>query len=447
MATWTTDILWILGALLLVLLNGFFVAAEFALVKVRGSKLAEAARQDKPFAKTAQWMVRRIDKALSACQLGITVASLGLGWVGEPAIAHLVEPLFRAFGVTSAVLVHSLAFVVAFATITAAHLVIGEQAPKIYAIRRPTRTVRWCAIPLKWFYVISYPFLMVLNATTMRILRQFGITTASEHDMPHSEEEIRGLLSQAHVHGELTRSEHSLLDAVFEFDDTICRRIMVPRMDVAYFDLNKPLANAMETVRRSKHTRFPLCDGSMDSVLGFVHIKDLLHVPEGTEPDLKSICRPPRYVPGTMLLSKLLNVFRAGRQHLAFVLDEHGAVSGIVTMEDVLERLVGEVQDEFDDETPAVVPETSGSYSVQGTALLAEVNKATGLDLISVDVDTVAGLVTERIGRIVTQGDRVDLDGGVAEVLEVKQGRATRIRVVVSGSNAVGPDSPQTPGS
>lgn len=435
MATWTTDILWIVGAALLVLLNGFFVASEFALVKVRGSKLAEAARQDKAFAKTAQWMVRRIDKSLSACQLGITVASLGLGWVGEPAVARLVEPLFRAVGVTSPALTHTLAFVIAFTVITAAHLVFGEQAPKIYAIRRPARTVRWCALPLKLFYVISYPFLMVLNATTMRILRRFGITTASEDDAPHTEEEIRALLSQAHLHGELTRSEHRLLGAVFEFDDTTCRRIMVPRMDVSFFDLNKPLADVMETVRRSKHTRFPLCDGSMDNVLGFVHIKDLLHVPDGEEPDLKKICRPPHYVPETMLLSKLLNVFRAGRQHLLFVLDEHGAVSGIVTMEDVLERLVGEVQDEFDDETPAVVPETAGSYVVQGTALLEEVNKALGLELASEDVDTMAGLVTEQIGRIVTQGDRVDLDGAVAEVLEVRRSRATRIRVTITGSN------------
>jgi CBS domain containing-hemolysin-like protein len=441
MATWLTDILWIIGAALLVFLNGFFVAAEFALVKVRSSKLVEAARQEKPFTKTAQWMVRRLDKALSACQLGITVASLGLGWVGEPAVAHLLEPLFRTVGVTSPVLVHTLAFVVAFTAITAAHLVIGEQAPKIYAIRRPDRTVRWCALPLKWFYVISYPFLLVLNASTMRILRRFGITTASEHEAPHSEEEIRALLSQAHVHGELTRSEHSLLDAVFEFDDTTCRRIMVPRMDVAFFDLNKPLASAMETVRRSKHTRFPLCEGSMDEVLGFVHIKDLLHVPHGEEPDLKKICRPPRYVPETMLLSKLLSLFRAGRQHLAFVLDEHGAVSGIVTMEDVLERLVGEVQDEFDDETPVVVPETAGCFVVQGTALLEEVNKALGLELASENVDTMAGLVTERIGRIVTQGDRVDLDGATAEVMEVKNARATRIRVTLSDSNSTEPDS------
>jgi len=441
MATWMIDILWIIGAVCLVFLNGFFVAAEFALVKVRSSKLAEAARQEKPFTKTAQWMLRRLDKALSACQLGITVASLGLGWVGEPAVAHLLEPLFRVLGITSPVLVHSLAFVVAFTVITAAHLVIGEQAPKIYAIRRPERTVRWCALPLKWFYMISYPFLAVLNATTMRILRRFGITTASEHDVPHSEEEIRTLLSQAHVHGELTRSEHSLLDAVFEFDDTNCRRIMVPRMDVAFFDLNKPLTDAMQTVRRSKHTRFPLCDGSMDNVLGFVHVKDLLHVPDGGEADLKKICRPPRYVPETMLLGRLLNLFRVGRQHLAFVLDEHGTVSGIVTMEDVLERLVGEVQDEFDDETPVVVPETAGSFLVQGTALLGEVNKALGLELTSADIDTMAGLVTERIGRIVTQGDRVDLDGATAEVIEVKRACATRIRVTLSGSPATEPES------
>lgn len=432
MEKWMIDVLWIIGAIVLVLLNGFFVAAEFALVKVRTSKLAEAVRQGKPFSETAQWLMRRLDKALSACQLGITLASLGLGWVGEPAVARLLEPLLCAVGIKSDVLVHTISFIIGFTIITAAHLIIGEQAPKIYAIRKPNRTARWCALPLKWFYLLSYPFLTMLNTATMRILRRFGITGASEHDTPHSEEEIRALLSHAHIHGELTRSEHSLLDAVFEFDDTTCRRIMVPRPQVVFFDRNKPLKAAMETVRRSKHTRFPLCDGSMDNVLGFVHIKDMLHLPEGQEPDLNKICRPPRYVPETMLLSKLLSLFRVSRQHLAFVVDEHGSVSGIVTMEDVLERLVGEVQDEFDDETPVIVPESTGSFVVQGAALLEEINKALNLELVSTEVDTMAGLVTERLGRIVIQGDRIELEGATAEVLEIKKERATRIRISIT---------------
>ena len=281
MHTWPLQLLLLSATAVLVLLNGFFVAAEFALVKVRGSRLAEMAREGEPFASTAQWMARRLDRSLSACQLGITMASLGLGWIGEPAVARLLGPAFQAVGIKSPALLHTLAFVIAFTVITAVHLVVGEQAPKIYAIRRPGRTVRWCALPLKWFYVMSYPLLMGLNAATALLLGRVGVESVSEHEVPHSEQEIRALLSQAHAHGELTRSEHRLLHAVFDFDEAISRQIMVPRVDVEFFDINKPLADAMEKARQSQHTRYPLCDGSMDNVLGFVHTKDLLHVPAG----------------------------------------------------------------------------------------------------------------------------------------------------------------------
>ena len=431
MEVWLIQLLLIVATLALVVLNGFFVAAEFALVKVRGGRLAEMVREEKPFAQTAQWIAKRLDRSLSACQLGITMASLGLGWIGEPAIARLLEPLFRALGATSPALVHTLAFAIAFTIITALHIVVGEQAPKIYAIRRPGATARWCALPLRWFYVLSYPLLMGLNASTTMILRRVGIEGASGHDMPHSEEEIRALLSQAHAHGELTRSEHRLLDAVFEFDDTVALQIMVPRVDVEFFDINKPFAEAIERAHRTRHTRYPLCDGSMDEILGFVHTKDLLRVAEGEPFDLRSVCRPPKYVPETMPLSRLLNLFRETRQHLAFVVDEYGSVVGIVTLENVLERIVGPLQDEFDDEVPAVVPEGGGSFLVQGSAHLDEVNAALNTELSASGVETMAGLVTAQLGRIPETGDRVELEGATAEVLEMRHSRATRIRVVI----------------
>jgi len=436
MHTWPLQLVLLLATFILVLLNGFFVAAEFALVKVRGSRLAEMAREGEPFANTAQWMARRLDRSLSACQLGITMASLGLGWIGEPAVARLLGPVFQAVGIKSPALLHTLAFVIAFAVITAVHLVVGEQAPKIYAIRRPGRTARWCALPLKWFYLVSYPLLMGLNAATGFILRRVGIESLSEHDVPHSEQEIRALLSQAHAHGELTRSEHRLLDAVFEFDEAISRQIMVPRVDVEFFDTNKPLADAMEKARQSKHTRYPLCDGSMDNVFGFVHTKDLLNVPVGEEFDLRSVCHPPQYVPETMPLSRLLELFRESRQHLAFVVDEYGAVAGVVTLENVLEQIVGPLQDEFDDELPAIVPEGPGSFIVQGGAHIEEVNDALKTAFVAPGVETMAGLVTMRLGRIAAPGDRVELEGASAEVLEVKHSRATRIRVTISESDA-----------
>ena len=431
MDAWLVQSLLLLATIALVALNGFFVAAEFALVKVRGSRLAQMVRQQQPFAKTAQWAAQRLDRSLSACQLGITMASLGLGWIGEPAIARLLEPVFHAIGLKSPALLHTVAFVVAFTIITAVHLVIGEQAPKIYAIRRPGRTARWCSLPLKWFYLASYPLLAGLNASTAFILRRVGIESASEHETPHSEEEIRALLSQSHAHGELTPSEHRLLQAVFEFDQAIARQIMLPRMEVEFFDVNKPVADAMETARRTKHTRYPLCDGSMDSILGFVHTKDLLHASLAGEFDLKSICRPPRYVPETMPLSRLLNLFRTSRQHLAFVVDEYGAVAGVATLENVLERIVGPLQDEFDDELPVIMPDGPGSFIVQGSAHINQINKALDTAFAAPGIDTMAGLITQQLGRIASTGDRVDLEGASVEVLEVKRSRVTQLRLTI----------------
>ena len=234
MAPWVLDLLEVGVAIFLVALNGFFVAAEFALVKVRGSQIEQLVRENKPFSRTAHWLAERLEDSLSACQLGITMALLGLGWVGEPAFARLLEPMLENAGVTSPTVIHGIAFMIAFTLITALHLVIGEQAPKIFAIRRPEQMVLWCAVPMKFFYVASYPLLISLNWMTSVILRQLGVDGMG-HDTPHSEEEIRALLRESHIHGDMSRSEHRLLDAVFEFDDMICRRVMVPRADVEFF--------------------------------------------------------------------------------------------------------------------------------------------------------------------------------------------------------------------
>ena len=242
-------------ALLLVVVNGYFVAAEFALVKVRGSQIVELVRQGRPFAKTARWLAERLDGSLSACQLGITMASLALGWVGEPAFAAVLRPMLEAMGADET-LVHLVAFTVGFTFITALHLVIGEQAPKIFAIRRPEQMVRWCALPLKFFYLATYPLMISLNWSTEIILRRLGVQSGGEHEVPHSEEEIKALLREAHVHGDLTRNEHRLINAVFEFDDMICRRVMVPRADVEFFEANASLSDCIEKARRSRHTRF-----------------------------------------------------------------------------------------------------------------------------------------------------------------------------------------------
>jgi magnesium and cobalt exporter, CNNM family len=426
------DALFILGAVFLVLLNGFFVAAEFALVKIRLGRLDELVRKGRPFAGTARWLAKRMDAALSACQLGITMASLGLGWVGEPAFARMITPLLNAVGVTSAAAQHTISFIIAFTLITALHLVIGEQAPKIFAIRRPETMLLWCAAPMKFFYVLLYPFLMVLKVVTEALLRRVGITGGAEHEATLSEDEIRAALSRAHAVGELSRSEHRMLHAVFEFDDLVTRRVMVPRSEVVFLDLNADLGASLVLARETKHTRYPVCDGSLDRVVGIAHIKDLVGVSAEQGFDLSSILRPPRHVPESMPISRLLKHFQLTHELMALVVDEHGTLAGIVSLENVLEEIVGPVEDEFDDEIPDVVDSGGGRFIIRGGAPLDMVNRRTGLDLHASDVDTISGFLVAREGRLLVADEEVLLEGATAKILEADGVRALRVEITVA---------------
>ena len=432
MTPWQYDLLKIFIAGLLVLINGFFVGAEFALVKIRERRLDKMVKERRPFASTATWLVERLDASLSACQLGITMASLGLGWIAEPAVAHLLRPIIFSIGIKSEIMVHGVAFTIAFTTITAFHLVLGEQAPKIAALRRPETAVLWCALPLKIFYYLSYPFMAALNSTTAFLLRKAGIEGASEHEIPHSEEEIRALMMQAHIAGELSRSEHRLISAVFEFDELICRRLMLPRADVVYLDVNNSFSEVIDVIHHTKHTRYPVCDGSLDKIVGMVHIKDLIGLSADTNSDINSVIRPPQYVPETMPVRRLLRQFQSTHQHLAFLVDEYGTVSGIVTLENILESIIGPVEDEFDDEQPEIVSEGPKVYLVSGNTSIDEINQRFRLKLEARDVDTIAGLMMAHTDKMLALGDRVELSGATAEVLEVKGSRAIRIRLTLS---------------
>ena len=337
MSPFMYDTVKVLLALLLVFINGFFVSAEFAMVKVRRSRLDQLLKNKRPFAGTSLWLMDRMDPTLSACQLGITMASLGLGWIGEPAVAHLLRPLLISAGIQSEVMIHSVAFFVAFASITAAHLVLGEQAPKIAAIRNPETAMLWSAMPLKAFYFFSYPFIIALNATTALLLKMCGIEGSTEEDVPYSEEEIRMMIQRSHIHGELSRSEHRLISAVFDFDELICRRVMVPRLDVVFLDVKCNLSDTLKLTLETKHTRYPVCEGSMDRVIGVLHIKDLIGISPDAPFDLKSIIRPPQFVPETLPVRRLLRQIQTSHQHMAFVVDEYGikkpSVTAIVTEE------------------------------------------------------------------------------------------------------------------
>jgi CBS domain containing-hemolysin-like protein len=416
-------------AVLMIIVNGFFVAAEFALVKVRPSRIEQLIDERRPFAKTARWLANHLEPSLSACQLGITMASLALGWVGEPAFSALLRPVLERMHVTSERAVEILGFIFAFGTITSLHLIIGEQAPKIFAIRRPEWILLACAPLLKLFYVVSYPLMMALNLSTARLLKLFGLDENDPHTAPYTEAELRTLMHEAHVHGNVTRSERELIDAVFDFDHIVCRRIMVPRNDVDFIDLNENPAETLAAMKRQKHTRYPVCEGSLDDLVGIVHIKDLIGKNIDSNFDWKSVMRPPKKVPENMPINKLLGHFQATHQHMAFVIDEYGTIIGIVTLENVVEEIVGDVADEFDTEDPEIVPDGQGTFIIEGTTSIEDVESHLGVKFEDVDVDTIGGLLMHKTQRLLAAGDEIKLDGMKARVLSVADDRVTKVRI------------------
>ena len=425
-------------AVFLLFLNGFFVAAEFALVKLRPSQIEVLVAEGRRFAKTTQWLSDHLDAALGACQLGITIASLGLGWVGEPAVARFTEPLLVSAGVSSPAVVHGVSFAIAFSIITALHLVIGELAPKAVAIRRAVPTALACAVPLRWFYLAFYPVLAVLNGAALALLRVFGIDSADSPHGDHSEEEIRALVTRAKVAGELSRAEHELLSAVFEFDDLICRQVMLPRGDIVFIRIDQPYDEWMKLVRRTKHTRYPICNESLDKTIGVVHIKDLLDVDADDSDALTRLMRPPHMVPESMPMTRLLRQFQAIRQHLALVVNELGTVTGMVTLENAIEQIIGPVEDEFDVETPEIVPAGNHTFLVDGRALIESVERELAVSLggDAPTTDTLSGLLVLRLGRMLQTGDVVEFPGVRAAVVDVKGGRAGRIRLTVGSETS-----------
>ncbi|MEO9965486.1 MAG: hemolysin family protein [Reichenbachiella sp.] len=420
----------------LIILNAFFVAAEFALVKVNKSKIKAMQKDGNPFASVALWLYKRQNMALSACQMGITMASLALGWIGEPSLAHLIKPVLEAGGITSEVALHGVAFTIAFTIITSLHIVLGEQFPKIYAIRKPVAVVGWSAFPLKFFYVIFYPFMWVLDRITSSMLSAVGIETKGEHEAVLTEEEIRASLSIAYHAGDLTENEHQLLDAAFSFDDHLARQIMLPRSEVIFFDLNKSYKENLDLAKKTRHTRFPVCNGSLDSIKGVIHIKDLLGVEIDKMSQVSDRARPAIFVPENLSISALLQNFRSLKQHFAFVEDEYGTVIGIVTLENVLEELVGTVQDEFDEEESPIQKEAPGKYIVHGSQSIDHINAELGIELEANEANSLSGLFVEQAGIPLTKGQKIILnDGTIAEILILKQRRVIKARLNVRSEN------------
>jgi CBS domain containing-hemolysin-like protein len=391
----------------LVLLNGFFVASEFAIVKVRGSQLEALEAEGNPRAPRARKAVAQLDAYLSATQLGITLASLGLGWVGEPFLAQMLQPLFFKLNIMGETAIRTLSFAVAFSAITFMHIVLGELAPKTMAIRKSVAVTLWVAAPLGWFYTLFKPAIWFLNGTANGLLKHvLKIHPATEHELAHSEEELRVILAESAKAKEVTALGKELLINALDLRERVVRDISTPRGEVIFLNTEDTFEENMKRAQESRHTRFPLCRGHLDETIGLVHIKDLLKLLREPDPNLESIRRELHNVPEMMPLEKLLGFFLSRHAHLALVIDEFGGTAGIVTLDNVLEEIVGEIQDEFDAEKPELRKVAQDEFSVAGSLGLYELNDKLGLELESEDVSTVGGYVTQLIGHLPHGGEK-----------------------------------------
>ncbi|WP_047811367.1 hemolysin family protein [Desulfosporosinus acididurans] len=420
----------VLFAFLLVLINGVFVAAEFSMVKVRKTRLAELAENGSRRAQTALEVTSKLDAYLSASQLGITLASLGLGWLGEPAVSALIEPLFRGMGGWEKLYTETISIIIAFLLITCVHIVLGELVPKSMAIQKDEGTALATAGLLKGFYRVFYPVIWTLNSLANFVLRLLGIQPANEQDLVHSEEELRMLVDASQRHGYLDKMEGKLLDNVFEFSDRIASEVMIPRQDMVCIFLQDTFAESLELIKKYGHTRYLLCDGDKDHVLGLVHMRDLFWLQEQSDKkDIMKIKRDVLVVPEGMPISHLVQAMRSQRTHMAVVVDEFGGTAGLVTIEDMLEELVGEIYDEFELEQPPIEKLSDREYILNGRVLMEEVSELLEIQLEEETVSTIGGYVFSRLGRKPSKGDVIYFDGFLFEVLEVNGFRITKVKV------------------
>jgi len=399
------------AVVLLLAINGFFVAAEFSLVKARGFRLESVAQGGSASARLTLHIQDNLESYLAACQLGITMASLGLGWVGEPAVAALLEPLFLTMGIPESVL-HTAAFVVGFLIFSSLHIVVGEQVPKTFAIRRAEPVAVWCAYPLHAAYLLVYPLNWLLNVSSRSILSLFNVEEATHADVL-SGEELKGLVQTSHEHGEIEHDKAGMLHNLFEFDQYSVGRVMIPRSSLNVLDVSAPPENNLAVLRDSGHSRFPVIDTSNgEEVLGIVLAKDLYTavLSGDSEPwrNLRAFCRDPLMVPESQKVSNLFDSMRRNKAHMTFVIDEYGTLSGIVTLEDLLEEIVGEIQDETDVERDqaTIIEIGTDSWRADGLLSLTDIERAIGLRVPSeLDANTLSGLFMQRLSRMPETGD------------------------------------------
>ncbi|GAB3529234.1 hemolysin family protein [Pontibacter brevis] len=416
----------ILLTIFLVLLNGFFVAAEFALVKVRSSQIELRALAGNSMAKLTQNMLTHLDAYLSATQLGITLASLGLGWIGESVVSQIVINVMEFFGFRgSEELAHQISLPISFAIITVLHIVFGELAPKSLAIQRSESTALSVAFPLRFFYILFSPFIWLLNGLANLVLRGMGIQPTHGAEV-HTADELRLLFEQSVESGAILDAHHELIENVFEFNERMVKQILVPRTKVVAVDVSISEQELMELIFNEGYSRLPVYNGNIDNIVGILYVKDILSiVRRGEAINVEELMRPAYFVPETKKINLLLKQFQRRHMHMAVATDEFGGVSGIVTIEDIIEELVGEIQDEYDEEVPIVQKVGDFDFKVSGAATISDANDYLPYPLPEgEDYETVGGLLNVIYGQIPeTLNDIINFNEYEVRVLEKSERR------------------------
>lgn len=411
----------LLVILLLIALTAFFVATEFAIVKVRTSRIEQLLDEGKKSAVSAKKVVTHIDEYLSACQLGITVTALGLGWLGEPTVEKLFHPLLMALNLNETV-THVLSFSLAFFIVTFIHVVVGELAPKTVAIQKAEEITLLFSKPIILFYKMMYPLILALNHSARLLVRIFGLKSKSEHEIAHSEEELRILLSESYEGGEINQSEWKYVDNIFEFDERVAKEIMVPRTEMSCISVDDSIVEVVERMKTEKYTRYPVVDGDKDHILGVINIKMFITKIFNSNQnwDIKPFIQPVIRVLETIQIHDLLIRMQTEGTHMAILMDEYGGTSGLVTVEDIIEEIIGEVKDEFDeDEVEEIRSIAANHYIIDAKLPIRDVNQLLGIELSSEYMDTIGGWYLQQKSEAeMVNVDEVEVEGYVFKVHE-----------------------------
>ncbi|NMO94465.1 hemolysin family protein [Paenibacillus lemnae] len=417
---------------LLIAFTAFFVMTEFAIVKIRTSRIDQLVLEGRKNSLAAKKVITNLDGYLSACQLGITITALGLGYLGESTFEAIFHPIFDALGLPTA-LAGTMSFLFAFIFMTYIHVVIGELAPKTLAIQKAEQISLLTATPIIWFYRIMYPFIWLLNGSANGLIRIFGLHPASEHEEAHSEEELRMILSESYESGKINQSEYGYVSRIFAFDELLAKEIMVPRTDMICLYVDKPLAANLQTIKREQYTRFPVVRGDKDQVVGMVNTKQFfLEFDDNANIDLSKLIHPAMTVSEAIPVKKLLKKMQQEGTHMAILIDEYGGTSGMITIEDILEEIVGEIRDEFDDdeEHELVQPEPN-HLIVDGKVSINRINDALATDLSTEELDTIGGWLYGHNSELI-KGDSWTYNNLTFTVLEKKTHRYTKLEIVKS---------------